>query len=167
MGISDIAQNVVSTAAYIRYDTAHFRVNSVDTSESVFLMESEMLIDSDIGEIKITRGSTSPGVNTSNGKIARINLTALYPIIPEDYNFTFKESQISPYESCVIADYPLGTNILSMVSNGRFVFSNSSLYGDFEGDCDVDGRDIAIIVDKDFLLDIASFAQKFGISGCP
>ena len=75
-------QNVVTAAAYIRYDTAHFRINSVDTSESVFSMECEMLIDSDIGEIRITRGSTSPGVNTTNGKIARINLTALVTLSP-------------------------------------------------------------------------------------
>jgi len=39
--------------------------------------------------------------------------------------------------------------------------------GDFTGDCDVDGSDLAILIATPSLLDLATFAQNFGKSVCP
>ncbi|MEW6107868.1 MAG: choice-of-anchor D domain-containing protein [Nitrospirota bacterium] len=113
-------QNAVVASAYIKYDPAYFRANSIDTTDSVFTMEPEKIIDSTFGIVGITRGIITPGVNTSNGKIATVNLTALSPISPETNNVTFLFTPGSTIGSVVCKDDGLGTNILSEVYNARF-----------------------------------------------
>ena len=41
------------------------------------------------------------------------------------------------------------------------------LSGDFNGDCDVDGADLAALILNTTLVDIAEFAQDFGENACP
>lgn len=118
-------QNVVVVAAYLNYNPNIFKVVSVDISGSVFTMEAEKVIDSVNGKVKISRGSPSPGVNTTNGNVATINLRGLTNSLPSSDNITFDFAAGATNESNVILDDGLGTDILSGVYNARFTLDGT------------------------------------------
>jgi len=118
-------QNVVVVAAYLDYNPSIFEVVSIDTSSSVFTMEAENVIDSTNGKVKISRGIPSPGVNTTSGNVATINLKGLTDSIPPSDNITFDFTSGATNESNVILDDGLGTDILSGVYNARFSFDGT------------------------------------------
>jgi hypothetical protein len=39
--------------------------------------------------------------------------------------------------------------------------------GDFTGDCDVDGSDLAVLIANTSLMDLATFARNYGKDICP
>lgn len=119
-------QDVVVVAAYIDYNPSIFEVVSVDTSNSIFSMEAEKVIDSINGIVKISRGSPSPGVNTTNGKVATINMKGLINSTPSSDNITFDFVAGATNESNVILDDGLGTDILSGVYNARFTLDGTA-----------------------------------------
>ncbi len=130
--LSTNGQNVVVTAAYLNYDKTHFQVTSIDTSGSVFSFEAEKIIDSANGKIKITRGIPTPGVNLSNGLVAKINFKALSNVTPATDNLTFNFVAGSTDDSNVILDDGRGTDILSGVLNARYTIGSGGplYYGD-------------------------------------
>ncbi len=119
-------QNVVVAAAYLNYDKNSFQAMSIDTSGSVFTMETEKIIDSSNGIIKITRGIPTPGVNTASGLVAKINFKALYGTTPSADNLTFRFAAGDSTQSTVIKNDGLGTNILSGVYNGKYTVSGQT-----------------------------------------
>jgi hypothetical protein len=114
---------VVAVAAYVKYDPAYFRANSIDTTGSVFGIEAEKIIDSTHGLIKITRGEPTPGRNAPDGRIASVNLTALSHVNPRTNNVTFVIMTGSTSGSAVILDDGLGTDILGTVVNAKFAIA--------------------------------------------
>lgn len=113
-------QNVVVVAAYLYYDKSHFQAVSIDTTGSVFSFEAEKIIDPTNGKIKITRGIPTPGVNLSNGLVAKINFKALSNVTPASDNLTFDFVAGLTNESNVILDDGQGTDILSGVYNAKY-----------------------------------------------
>lgn len=118
-------QDVVVVAAYIKYKTNYFRADSIDTTNSIFTTEAEKTIDSTAGLIKITLGRPTPGVNTTNGKVATINFTAIAATSPTTDNITFDFAAGSTLESNVILDDGLGTDILTGVYNARYTVAGA------------------------------------------
>jgi hypothetical protein len=47
------------------------------------------------------------------------------------------------------------------------VYVQAAATGDFTGDCDVDGSDLAVLIADMSLMDLATFAHNFGKSICP
>jgi hypothetical protein len=119
-------QNVVVVAAFINYNPSIFEAVSIDTSDSVFTMEAENVIDSTNGKVKISRGSPSPGVNTTSGNVATINLRGLANSLPSSDNITFNFVTGATNESNVILDDGLGTDILSGAYNARFTLDGTA-----------------------------------------
>jgi len=126
------SQNVVVAAVYLNYDRTHFQAVSIDMTGSVFSFEAEKMIDPANGKIKITRGIPTPGVNLSNGLVAKINFKALSNVSPVDDNFTFDFIAGSTVESNVILDDGKGTEILSGVYNAKYTIGSGGpvTYGD-------------------------------------
>lgn len=122
--INTHGQKVVGVSAYFSYNTSLFRVVSIDVSASVFSVEWENINDTTNGIVKIGRtapgGPTAPGVNTTNGKVATLNIQGLTNVNPTSDNFNFTFTAGSNTNSQVILDDQLGTNILSGVDNGRY-----------------------------------------------
>lgn len=119
-------QNVVVVAAYFSYNPNIFEVVSIDASNSVFTMEAENVTDPANGIVKISRGSPSPGVNTTSGNVATINLRGLTNSIPSSDNITFDFAAGATNESNVILDDGLGTDILSGVYNARLTLDGTA-----------------------------------------
>ncbi len=113
-------RNIVVVAAYLNYDRTKFEAVSIDTTGSVFTMETEKVINSTNGTIKITRGIPSPGVNTTNGLVAKINFRATAATSPASDNLTFQFTAGATLESNVILDDGLGTDYLNGVYNGKY-----------------------------------------------
>jgi len=113
-------QNVVVVAAYLNYDKTHFQALSIDTNGSIFSFEAEKIIDSANGKIKITRGIPTPGVNTSNGLVAKVNFKALSNVTPASDNLTSDFVVDSTTDSNIILDDGRGTDILSGVYNAKY-----------------------------------------------
>jgi hypothetical protein len=113
-------EDVVAAAAYIQYDRASFRATGIDTTGSVFPIKAEEVLDAANGIIKITRGMIAPGVNTANGKVATIHLTAISSVSPQADNVFFLYTPGSAKQSNVIRHDGLGTPILSVIQNARF-----------------------------------------------
>lgn len=113
-------EKVVAVSAYVKYDSTCFLANSIDVSDSVFTSETERMIDSANGLIKITRGVT-PGITVYNGKVASINFTALSHVAPISDNFVLEFKRGATNESNVIRDdcSATGKDILGTVHNGR------------------------------------------------
>ncbi|MBU1102667.1 cohesin domain-containing protein [Patescibacteria group bacterium] len=128
-------QYVNTVAAYLNYDKTHFQAVSIDTTGSLFSMEAENMIDAINGKIKITRGVPTPGVNITNGLVAKINFKALSNITPASDNLTFDFTPGSALASNVFKDDGLGTTFLSGVYNAKYTvgtggqttYSNGSL----------------------------------------
>jgi hypothetical protein len=65
-----------------------------------------------------------------------------------------------------------GEHTIEVQATGSTVRTDSikvnvlGLPGDFTGDCDVDGSDLAALIATPALLDVATFAQNFGKSAC-
>jgi len=111
-------QSVVAVAAYINYNPSLFQV-TIDTTGSVFPQEAENKVEN--GVIKITRGSPHQNaVNTTNGKIATLNIIGLTNVTPSVDNFTFQFTAGSTLDSNIIVDDGLGTDIMSGANNGRY-----------------------------------------------
>ncbi|OGZ35096.1 MAG: hypothetical protein A2174_00420 [Candidatus Portnoybacteria bacterium RBG_13_41_18] len=124
-------QNVVAVSAYINYSPSLFEVISIDdVSSSIFgstsdPKEAEKSIDNTSGKLKITRGGPTPGVNTTNGKVATLTIKGKTDVIPASDNFNFDFTAGSTIESNVILNDGMGTDILSGVYNGRFTFDGT------------------------------------------
>jgi hypothetical protein len=121
-------ENVVVVAAYLNYDKVHFEVISIDTTNSVFSVEAEKIIDSTNGVIKITRGNpTSSHVNSSNALVVVINFKAVSGVNPSTDNLGFQFAAGSTLESNVIKDDGLGTDILSGIYNGKYTITGGTV----------------------------------------
>lgn len=116
-------QDVVVVAAYLNYDPNALEVVSIDVLDSIFTMEAENIIDSTNGQVKITRGLPSPGVNTANGRVARLNLRGL---TDADTEISFDFISGATNESNVIIDDFLGTDILFQVNNANFTLDGTA-----------------------------------------
>jgi hypothetical protein len=112
-------QNVVMVAAFIDFNADNFAAVSVETAGSVFDMNFEQVVDQANGRIKITRGVPTPGVNTADGFVARVNFRSLNAVAPAQDNLTLNFIPGSTLDSNVILDDGLGTDILSGVYNAR------------------------------------------------
>lgn len=119
-------QNVVVSGAYLLYDPNSFQAVSIDTTGSVYTMGVEKTIDASTGTIKITRGIPTPGVNTANGLVAKVNFKALYGTSPSLDNLTFRFIAGNSNASSVIKDDGLGTNILSGVHGAKYTVTGQS-----------------------------------------
>ena len=118
-------QDVVVVAAYLDYNNNHFRADSIDTGDSVFTTEAEKSIESSSGQIKITVGKPTPGVNSSSAKVATVNFTAISEVTAGSDNISFDFSSGATNESNVILDDGQGTDILSGVYNSSFSVTES------------------------------------------
>lgn len=114
-------KSIVTVAAYVNYDTSSFQAVSVDTAGTAFnTAQFETLIDEANGKIKITLGKQTPGINSSNALVAKINFTALAATSPTADNITFDFTPGSIIDSNAILNDGLGTDILSGVNNVRY-----------------------------------------------
>lgn len=69
-----------------------------------------------------------------------------------------------------VTTYSPYTQAYKTASSSQFTLSytmTQGLAGDFTGDCDVDGTDLADLIADPSLLDIAAFARNFGKNVCP
>jgi photosystem II stability/assembly factor-like uncharacterized protein len=72
------------------------------------------------------------------------------------------------------SEMPANTRVWSLAASSNNMFAGTSsgvwrtpiLGGDFEFDCDVDGSDLAVLIDSMPLFDLATFAQNFGKHSC-
>lgn len=119
-------QNVVVVAAYLTFSPSLFEIVSIDTSSSVFTTEAEKVIDNTSGRVRITRGIPTPGVNTTSGKVATLNIRGKADTSPSSDNFNFDFTAGSTIESNVILNDGLGTDILSGVYNARFALDGTA-----------------------------------------
>ena len=117
--INTKGSNVVASAAYLSYNNTKMEAVSIDTSDSVFTMEAEKVINHEAGKIKITMGKPTPGINIHDGKIAVIHFKALESMSPSDENIYFDFNPDSSLFSTVIIDDKLGTNILSSIAGAK------------------------------------------------
>jgi parallel beta-helix repeat protein len=110
-------QNVVAVAAYLNYDSTKLEVIGIDTSNSVFTMDAAKIVDPAAGEIKITLGKPTPGVNTASGNVLTINFKALEGASPTNVTFVFTDfgafGDSGIYEGN-------GIDILGSVKNGAY-----------------------------------------------
>jgi hypothetical protein len=113
-------QNVVVVSAYLNYNINQFEALNIDTTGSIFSFEAEKIIDPVNVKIKIARGIPTPGVNTSNGLVAKVNFKALSNVTPMTDNLILVFIPGSSRESSVILDDGKGTNILSGVNNAKY-----------------------------------------------
>ncbi len=117
--INTKGSDIVASAVYLSYNSTKMEALHIDTSESVFTMEAEKIIDNESGNIKLTLGKPTPGVNTPNGKVATIHFKTLESINPRRDNVYFNFDPNSSLFSTVILDDKLGTNILSSVAGAK------------------------------------------------
>ena len=122
------SNKVVVAKAKINYDPEKFKLESWDTSNSVFASGNtcaynnkpcEIINHSDLtGMVSITLAKPSPGVNTSSGIIAQLVFKALKPVSTSAANFTLTYDAEGGYNgSDAISDDGKGTDILSGVEN--------------------------------------------------
>lgn len=104
--------NVVVSAAYLSYNKEKLEAVSIDTSQSDFVFFAEKEILKDTGKIKITGGKPTPGVNSSNVKIASIKFKVLDYVESQSYDIGFDFTRNSSRYSTIILDDKKGTNIL-------------------------------------------------------
>ena len=120
-------QNVVAVGANLFYDKTNFQAVSIDLSGSDFTNTFENVIDSTNGEIKITQAKPSPGVNSSQGLVAKINFKALNFIAPTNDNFIFDFTPGSTVDSNIVLDDGHGTDIISGVYNEKFSVDQTAI----------------------------------------
>ncbi len=125
-------QNVVAVSAYLNYNPSLFEVVSInDISDSIFgatnpdPKEAEKSIENIIGKVKITRGVPTPGFNTTNGKVATLNVRGKTDTAPSSDNFNFDFTAGSTIDSNVILNDGLGTDIISGAYNARFALDGT------------------------------------------
>ena len=118
-------QSVVVVAAYLSYNPSVFQLVSIDTTGSIFGTEAENIIDAVNGKLKITRGTPSPGVNVTTGKVVTLNIRGLTDANPSVDNFTFDFTAGATNESNVILNDGLGTDIISGVYNGKYTLDGT------------------------------------------
>ncbi len=118
-------QNVVAVAAYLNYNPGLFQVVSIDNTGSVFTTEAENVIDNVNGNVKITSGIPTPGINTVSGKVATLNIKGLADTAPSADNFNFNFTAGSTIDSNVILNDGLGTDIISGVDNGKYTLDGT------------------------------------------
>jgi len=110
------SQSVNAVSVIINYPSSLFNV-SVDSTGSVFPMEALSTVAG--GKITISRGVTG-SVNTSNGKVATLNITGLSDTAPASDNFSFDFVAGDANRSNVFLADTQGTAVLSGVYNARF-----------------------------------------------
>lgn len=123
--------NVVAVASYLSYNPSDFQVVSIDTTNSIFGSEYEIInfnakaSHTPLGKIEIVKAKPKPGVNTNNGLVARIKFKALRAVNPVNDNITIDfVSAYSQNDSDVIADDGKGLDILSGVNNAKYTISD-------------------------------------------
>ena len=110
------SQSVNAASVIINYPSSLFNV-SIDYTNSIFPMEALSTVAG--GRITISRGVTG-SVNTSNGRVATLNITGLSDTAPTSDNFSFDFVAGDANRSNVFLADTQGTAILSGVYNARF-----------------------------------------------
>ena len=102
----DTAQrDVVAVRAIVKFDSSVFQATGIDASGSAFNYEVESEIDNANGEIRITRGQPTPGINNSNALVAVINFTVNSTAAAGQSTISFGSTTQAPAgNSDVIAD---------------------------------------------------------------
>jgi len=113
-------ESVLVASAYVKYDPTSFKINTIDSTGSVFTSGVENIIDSANGLLRIGMSAPTPGIITASGKVASISFTALAPTNPTADNVVFDFTPGSTNRSYVGRDDELGTGILTGVNNARF-----------------------------------------------
>ncbi len=129
------SNNVVAVGAYLSYNPSEIEVVSIKTDNSDFSISNPCLFEgkpceiinhnAQTGKIEIVKGKPTPGVNKSNALVATLSLKGKKELSPSTDNFVFEFS--GPYQgkSRVILDDGKGTDILSGVDSGRFIFKTA------------------------------------------
>jgi len=129
-------QNVVALDAILNYDSDYFALRGVETSNSVFATDNQcsyqgsfcQLVNTQEGEVEIVQAKPTPGVNVSDGLVARLRFRCLKEGEFSEDNFTIDLSN-----SEVILDSETGEEILSGVNNLKLnIVSATSTPGKFK-----------------------------------
>jgi chitodextrinase len=110
-------KNITAVASYLKYNPTILQAISTDITGSPFTVNFENTIDATNGKIKITQAAPAPGVNTTNGLIAKINFKTLKASNPSSDNITFDFTSNLTNESNVLDG--TGTDFLSGVYNAK------------------------------------------------
>jgi len=113
--------NVNAVAAYLSYAKDKLEAISIDTSNSVFNIKWEELINPLEGKIKIGLSIPTPGVNVYNGKVATIKFKAKDKTLGLWENIYFDFSKDSNLFSAVFLDDMKGTNILKKTRGAKII----------------------------------------------
>ena len=114
-------QNIVALDAIVRYNPDYFALKSVNTSNSVFGNSNQCTYQGNFcqltdfstpGEVEIVQAKPSPGANTSDGLVARLQFRCL-----KEMNFSEDNFTIDLDNSNVILDSEDGESVLSGVNN--------------------------------------------------
>ena len=112
--LDSASQNIVAVQAVATFDPATVSVSGVDTSTSVFPNEALNKLDSTNHKIIVASGKPTPGINSTQAKIATINLQALKDFNGSGVTLKFASSAAVD-DSAAIIDDGKGTNVLSAV----------------------------------------------------
>lgn len=131
--LNTAGKNVVAVGVYLNYDPSQLQVINIDTTNSIFGKSYEIInyngsaSHTPAGKIEIVKSAPRPGVNTSNGLIAKINFRALSETTPSEDNVRFEfTSAYARDDSDVILDDGQGTDILSGVNNAKYTILSST-----------------------------------------
>lgn len=121
ISVNTKGQSVVAVAAYLNYDNTSFEATSIDIAGTVFnTAQFESIIDQGAGKIMITLGKQSPGINSGNALVAKVNFKVINATNPSADNITFDFMTGSMIDSNVVKNDGLGTDILSGVQNAKY-----------------------------------------------
>ena len=177
----DTAQrDVVAVRAIVKFDSSVFQATGIDASGSAFNYEVESEIDNANGEIRITRGQPTPGINNSNALVAVINFTVNSTAAAGQSTISFGSTTQAPAgNSDVIADdgsCPIDGSVCSgatdLLTDDRthsatYTIEAAAYDPDItEGGC-VDGNDVAQFIPLWRAGDIKSDADGNGTGGEP
>jgi hypothetical protein len=119
--VNTAGNNVNAVAAYLSYPKDKMETISIDTSNSVFSIKFEDLINPLEGKIKIGLATPTPGVNVYNGKVATIKFKAKDKTDGFWENIYFDFSKDSDFFSGVFLDDMKGTNILKKTQGAKII----------------------------------------------
>jgi hypothetical protein len=119
--VNTAGNNVNAVAAYLSYPKDKMETISIDTSNSVFSIKFEDLINPLEGKIKIGLAIPTPGVNVYNGKVATIKFKAKDKTDGFWENIYFDFSKDSDFFSGVFLDDMKGTNILKKTRGAKII----------------------------------------------
>ncbi len=111
-------QAVTAVSGFLDFDAARLEFVSVDSSTSSFSVKAEEILSG--GQVKISRGQATPGVNSASALVAKVNFKALSSgTAPVSFALTTPGSG----PSRVIKNDGLGTDILGGVTNGSYTIN--------------------------------------------